>query len=58
MVVWRAGGFLTCHVVGQHPDRFTAAVARNPVVNIASMLSISDIPDWYPFLLVQTQSSP
>lgn len=40
------GGFLTCHVVGQHPDRFTAAVARNPVVNIASMLSISDIPDW------------
>jgi acylaminoacyl-peptidase len=49
MVFWRAGGFLTCHVVGQHPDRFTAAVARNPVVNIASMLSISDIPDWYPF---------
>jgi len=40
------GGFLTCHVVGQHPDRFVAAVARNPVVNVAAMLTITDIPDW------------
>lgn len=28
-----AGGFLTCHVVGQHPDRFVAAVARNPGID-------------------------
>lgn len=30
----------------QAPDRFVAAAARNPVCNLALMVSTSDIPDW------------
>lgn len=30
----------------QAPDKFVAAAARNPVCNIASMVGITDIPDW------------
>ncbi|KAH6912211.1 acylaminoacyl-peptidase [Coprinopsis sp. MPI-PUGE-AT-0042] len=39
------GGFLTGHLIGQFPDRFTAAVFRNPV--ISGETSTTDIPDWY-----------
>lgn len=40
------GGFLTAHGTSQYPDFFRAAVMRNPVVNIASMVTTTDIPDW------------
>ena len=40
------GGFLTAHVTSQYPDLFRAAVMRNPVVNLASMVTSTDIPDW------------
>ncbi|XP_042386087.1 acylamino-acid-releasing enzyme 1-like isoform X1 [Zingiber officinale] len=40
------GGFLTTHLVGQAPDRFVAAVARNPVCNLSIMVGTTDIPDW------------
>ena len=33
-------------VIGQHHEFFSAAVMRNPVINIGSMFSTSDIPDW------------
>lgn len=40
------GGFLTGHCTGQHPELFRVAAMRNPVVNIPSMTTATDIPDW------------
>jgi acylaminoacyl-peptidase len=40
------GGFLATHLIGQAADRFTTAIARNPVCNVSSMVGITDIPDW------------
>lgn len=43
------GGFLVTSLLGQFPDMFTRAAARNPVTNIAWNYGISDIPDWCAF---------
>ncbi|PHU21763.1 hypothetical protein BC332_06870 [Capsicum chinense] len=40
------GGFLTIHLIGQAPDKFATATARNPVCNLALMVGTTDIPDW------------
>ena len=40
------GGYLAAHCIGQFPDFFKAAAMRNPVTNIATMTSATDIADW------------
>eukprot|EP00761_Pharyngomonas_kirbyi_P007242 gb/GECH01007252.1/.p1 GENE.gb/GECH01007252.1/~~gb/GECH01007252.1/.p1 ORF type:complete len:772 (+),score=158.58 gb/GECH01007252.1/:1-2316(+) len=40
------GGFLSCHLVGQYPDIYSAAIVRNPVTDVASNYFVSDISDW------------
>ena len=40
------GGLLAGHLSAQFPTRYRACVMRNPVVDIPSMLGITDIPDW------------
>ncbi|TEB06340.1 hypothetical protein FA13DRAFT_1722963, partial [Coprinellus micaceus] len=40
------GGFLTAHLIGQFPDKFTAASMRNPVISGGDTTG-TDIPDWY-----------
>ncbi|KAI6652143.1 Acylamino-acid-releasing enzyme-like [Oopsacas minuta] len=40
------GGFIAAHLLGQFPKVYRAAVIRNPVTNLASMVGVTDIPDW------------
>ena len=41
------GGFIAAHLSAQHADEAWAGVVlRNPVVNAASMVGVTDIPDW------------
>lgn len=40
------GGFLTTHLIGQFPEFYTAASARNAVTHLEAELFVSDIPDW------------
>ena len=40
------GGFLGAWLVAAAPDLFRAAALRNPVTNIATMVGVTDIPDW------------
>ncbi|XP_055332807.1 acylamino-acid-releasing enzyme-like [Paramacrobiotus metropolitanus] len=40
------GGFIGAHLIGQFPDIFKACALRNPVINLASKLGGTEIPDW------------
>ena len=40
------GGFLTLHSIGQYPEEFDVAVAKNPVADMIGQFATTDIPDW------------
>jgi len=40
------GGYLTCHLIGRYPNLFKVAAMRNPVTNVATMVTATDISDW------------
>lgn len=40
------GGWITAHLTARWKDEFDAAVMRNPVVDLGSNFTATDIPDW------------
>ncbi|KAG8224058.1 hypothetical protein J437_LFUL001135 [Ladona fulva] len=40
------GGYLVTLLSGLYPNDYRAVVTRNPVIDVASMCTSSDIPDW------------
>ncbi|XP_042303423.1 acylamino-acid-releasing enzyme-like [Sceloporus undulatus] len=40
------GGFICCHLIGKYPDMYRVCAVRSPVINMATLLGTSDIPDW------------
>lgn len=40
------GGFLASHLSCQDEFQFTSAIIKNPVIDISTLYSTSDIPDW------------
>lgn len=41
------GGFLVAHLSAQFPKHdWLSVVARNPVIDLTSLIEVSDIPDW------------
>lgn len=40
------GGFLSAHLSSRWPESFDAAILSNPVIDLISCFSTSDIPDW------------
>ena len=40
------GGFIATHLSIQYPSLYTSIVLSNPIVNLASMASTSNMPDW------------
>lgn len=41
------GGYIAAHLSARYPKFYNAVVLRNPVVDLPSMLSRTDIPDWF-----------
>lgn len=40
------GGFLVAHLSGRFPEDYKAVASINPVIDVMSMFSVTDIPDW------------
>ena len=40
------GGFISATMIGKYPEMFSAAVLLNPVIDLYSMILVSDIYDW------------
>ena len=40
------GGFIATHLSIRYPNKYKSIVLTNPIVNLASMASTSNVPDW------------